>query len=50
MNTQGGESNSRAFSASSISNNSEIRRTAHQFIGDVLKNGREDAKKNQDII
>jgi hypothetical protein len=50
MNTQGSESNSRAFSASSISNNSEIRRTAHQFIGDVLKNGREDAKKNQDII
>ena len=50
MNTQGSESNSRAFSASSVSNNSEIRRTAHQFIGDVLKNGREDAKKNQDII
>ena len=50
MNTQGSETNSRAFSSSSISNNSELRRTAHQFIGDVFRNGNEELKKNKDNI
>ncbi len=50
MNTQGSETNSRPFSSSSISNNSELRRTAHQFIGDVFRNGNEELKKNKDNI
>lgn len=51
MNTQGSDSrsNSRLYSASSISNNSELRKTAHQFIGDLIKKGNEDTKNNENI-
>ena len=50
MNTQGSETNSRPITSISISNNSELRRTAHQFIGDVFRNGNEELKKNKDNI
>ncbi len=51
MNTQGSDSrsNSRLYSASSISNNSELRKTAHQFIGDLIKLGNENIKTNENI-
>ena len=51
MNTQGSDSrsNSRLYSASSISNNSELIKTAHQFIGDLIKKGNEDTKNNENI-
>ena len=51
MNTQGSDSrsNSRLYSGSSISNNSELRKTAHQFIGDLIKLGKENIKTNENI-
>ena len=51
MNTQGSDSrsNSRLYSGSSISNNSELRKTAHQFIGDLIKLGNENIKTNENI-
>ena len=52
MGTEGTDSknNSRLYSASSISNNSELKRTAHAFIGDILKNGYEEANQNIENI
>ena len=50
MNTQGSDSKSNSrLSASSISNNSELMKTAHHFIGDVLKLGNENAKNNENV-
>ena len=51
MNTQGSDSrsNSRLYSGSSISNNSELIKTAHQFIGDLIKLGNENIKTNENI-
>ena len=52
MGTEGTDSknNSRLYSASSISNNSELKRTAHAFIGDILKNGYEEANQKIENI
>ena len=52
MGTEGTDSknNSRLYSASSISNNSELKRTAHAFIGDILKNGYEEDNQNIENI
>ena len=52
MGTEGTDSknNSRLYSASSISNNSELKRTAHAFIGDILKNGYEEPNQNIENI
>ena len=48
--TQGSDSKSNSrLSASSISNNSELMKTAHHFIGDVLKLGNENAKNNENV-
>ena len=50
MNTQGSDSKSNSrLSASSISNNSELMKTAHHFIEDVLKLGNENAKNNENV-
>ena len=49
-NTQGSDSKSNSrLSASSISNNSELMKTAHHFIEDVLKLGNENAKNNENV-
>ena len=52
MGTEGTDSknNSRLYSASSISNNSELKRTAQAFIGEVIKFGYEEANQNIENI
>ena len=52
MGTEGSDSknNSRIYSASSISNNSELKRTAQAFIGEVIKYGYEEANQNIENI
>ncbi len=52
MGTEGTDSknNSRLYSASSISNNSELKRTAQAFIGDVIRFGYEEANQNIENI